>query len=110
MCFLFYAKSLLLGDCDAPFQGNALHSFQCFFEKIPGADEREPEEILAFRAKCRSGNRGDPCFFQQDFLDLLGARSSVFDIDPGIKSAVWRLATEAVDFVQAGDEQIATLS
>ena len=99
MSFLFDAKSLLLSDCDAPLQGNALHSFQCFFEKIPGADEREAEEILAFRAKRRSGNRGNACFFQQDFLNLLRSRSGVFDIDPGIKSTVWRLAAKAGDFV-----------
>src|SRR6266568_8690237 len=98
------------GDGGTPVHGNPLHAFQRVFEQIPRADQGEAQIIPAAGTKRCARDSCYSALFEHNRLYFLCGKPRLFDIDPGVKRALRRLATESGNAVQPGDEKFSPLA
>src|ERR1700752_4756328 len=88
-----------------PFYRYSLDAVEGIFEQVAGADQREAEIVFSLCAERGTGDGGDAGFFQEKSLHFFGRKAGVFDVDPGVERAFWRVATEAGNFAEGADEE-----
>jgi len=93
-----------------PFYRYSMDAVERIFEKVAGADQREAQIVLALRAEGGAGDGGDSGFFQEKPLHFFSREAGVFDVDPGVERAFWRVAAEAGNLGERVDEEIAAKS
>jgi len=98
MCFLFDTKVCYLATATRHFKETRCILSNASSRRFRALTSENRRKFLPSAPNAAPAIAADACFFQQDFLDLLRARSGIFDIDPGIKSAGREIGSESREF------------